>query len=356
MNILVVSARAAPSRLSDVNAFDVEDAIHDATGADLLVTGGDRSALRPSYDMLIVCGISFQAVGDLIARIEAEGRLPPAGRRIAYVLGGYGSAISRRPWPREIARWLIGNRRERLRRFDRLYIGIPDDLALIEATLRVPIRYLPMAANVLPVAAEPLASRADRPISVVAPGRQHGAIVDAICDRLNGSGSGELCLRYNAWDGSVNDLPRYRAMFWQILRRSRILMAFDHNYANPSRRTVLSHVGPRWFEAYAAGAVVAGRGPDTPEAAVLLDWPDAFIDVDDEPCRAADEVAALLADEDRLRAASRRNLAEVHARHDWRHRLDALLQAEGLERPARLDAQLRQLASRAQELRAASRA
>lgn len=351
MRILIASSRAAPRLLSDVNAYDFEDAVLDATGADLLLAGGDRSALRPAYDLAIVAGISFRAVADHVARIEAEGGLPPAGRRIAYVLGGYGSAVvPRGRRMRQLLRWMSGNWPGRFRGFDCLYLGIPDDAADIAAALGVPTRYLPMAANVLPVQAEPFRNRADRPIAVVAPGRQHDTIADAICDRLNRPDSRELALRYSPWAGSLNDLPRYRAMFWQILRQSRVLMAFDHNYANPSGREVLSHVGPRWFEAYAAGAVVAGRGPDTPEAAALLGWTDACIEVPDAPATAADQIAALLADEDRLRAASRRNLAEVHARHDWRHRLARLLEVEGLAPPDRLAEQLQSLRARAEAL------
>ncbi len=357
MRILIVSSRSAPRLLSDVNAFDFEDAVLDAAGADLLVPGGDQSALAPRYDLIIVTGISFRAVADLTRRIEAEGGLPDAGRRIAYVLGGYGSAvIAQGRRMRQIARWLSGNWPGRFRRFDCVYLGIPDEAEPIGTALGVPIRYLPMAANVLPVQARPFHSRADRPIAVVAPGRQHGAIVDAICDRLNHPGSDDLALRYNPFDSSLQALPRYRAMFWQILRQSRVLMAFDHNYANPARREVLSHVGPRWFEAYAAGTVVAGRGPDTAEAATLLDWPDAYIEIADDPQAAAQQVAELLADEARLRAASRRNLAEVHARHDWRHRLDMLLQMEGLQSPAALQAQLQQLHTRAEALRASAEA
>ena len=352
MNILVLSSRSAPGHLADVNAYDFEDSVIDGAGADLHVIGGDRTALKPAYDLLIVCGISFHSVLDLVERVEAKGPLPPTGRRLAYVLGAYGHVVRQSKSPlHRLVRRLTGDRLRKFRLFDCVYLGIPDYAVDIETALGVPTRYLPMAANVLPVQARPYCSREDRPISVSAPGRQHAGIVNAICDRLNRPESTELALRFDAWTGSLNDLPRYRAMFWQVLRMSRVLMAFDHVYANPTGRNVLSHVGPRWFEALAAGTVVAGRGPATEEAGALLNWPDAFIDVDADPQTAAEEIAALVADEDRLRAASRRNLVEMHARHDWRHRLSSILEIEGFDRPARLHGQLQVLEAQAETLR-----
>jgi hypothetical protein len=352
MKLLVLSGRSAVSHLADACAHDFEDAIVDGTSADLHVPGGDRSSLQPRYDLMIVCGISFSSVIDLVERVEAEGPLPPAGKRIAYVFGAYGRDVRR---GRNPLRRLFRDKRNRFRMFDRVYLGIPYDAEEIAAALDVPTRYLPMAANVMAVQARPFASRADRPIAVNAFGRQHDGIMNAICDRLNRPGTGELVYRTNLLDGSrAHDLPRYRDMFWQLLRMSRVSMAFDHFFANPLGHAQHSYVGPRWFEALAAGTVVAGRGPDTDEARALLNWPGALVELDSDPEVAADEMAGLLADEDRIRTMSRRNLAEMHARHDWRHRLADLLEVEGLQVPAPLAAQLETLDREAVALRESS--
>lgn len=349
MKLLVLSARSTISHVAAACAHDFEDAIVDGAGADLYVPGGDRASLQPKYDLMIVCGISFNSVLDLVERVQAEGSLPPADKRIAYVFGAYGKVV--RPGRNPLRR-LFSDRKAKFRIFDRVYLGIPYDAEEIADALNVPTRYLPMAANVMAVQAQPFVSRADRPISINAFGRQHDGIMNAICDRLNRPGTGELVYRTNFLDGSrAYDLPRYRDMFWQLLRMSRVSMAFDHFFANPSGHAQHSYVGPRWFEALAAGTIVAGRGPDTDEARALLDWPGALVELNSDPEAATEEIAGLLSDEDQIRAISRRNLAEMHAHHDWRHRLYDLLREEGFPVLPRLNAQLAALERKSSALR-----
>jgi hypothetical protein len=350
MKLLVLSARSTVSHVAEACAHDFEDSIVDGTGADLYVAGGDRSLLQPMYDLMIVCGISFGSILDLVERVEAEGPLPPAGKRVAYVFGAYGKNVRQ---GRNPLRRLFKDRKDKFRVFDRIYLGIPYDSEEIADALKVPTRYLPMAANVMAVQARPFATRVDRPIAINAFGRQHEGIMNAICDRLNTPNTGELVYRTNLLDGSsAHDLPRYRAMFWQVSRMSRVSMAFDHFFANPFGRAQHSYVGPRWFEALAAGSIVAGRGPDTAAARALLNWPSALVELDSDPETAADEIEGLLSDEDQIRAMSRRNLAEMNASHDWRHRFADLLEVEGFPVPPRLDAQLAALEKNASALRA----
>lgn len=142
---------------------------------------------------------------------------------------------------------------------------------------------------------------------------------------------------------------RYLPMFWQLLRRSRVSVAFDHFFANEGSAQI-SYVGPRRFEALAAGTVVLGKAPPSADRALLLDWPDAAIDLSDDPAAATDELVALLEDEPRLAAASRRNIVEMARRHDWSHRLAEMLRVEGLGLPDRLVAHIGTLEARAAAL------
>ena len=84
----------------------------------------------------------------------------------------------------------------------------------------------------------------------------------------------------------------------------------------------------------------------------MLDWEDALVDFSADPQVAADEFEALLADEERIRRASRRNLVQMHRHHDWGHRVAEVLTGEGLEFPEPLRAHLARLEARASELEA----
>lgn len=349
MKTLVLSNRRLCAPLAHACAHDFEDAIVDALDADILVPWEERSHLAPRYDLLVVCAVSFTEMLDLIRRGQAMGGLPPIGRKVGYLFGAYGKLVRKGRIP---IRRLFKDWRKEYRFLDRLYLGIPYDAEQISRDLGLPTSYLPMAANVLGANAKPFGDRKDRPLAINAFGRQHDGIMDAICDRLNRAGSTELVYRTNLVDpGDALDLPRYRAMFWQLLRMSRVSMAFDHFVANPRGSAQHSYVGPRWFEALAAGTVIAGRGPATDEAKALLDWPDAMVDVSLDPEAAAGELEALIADDDRLRQASQRNLAEMNARHDWRHRLDSILREEGLDRPEKLAERLSTLTERSAQIR-----
>jgi hypothetical protein len=200
-----------------------------------------------------------------------------------------------------------------------------------------------MAANVLGAAAQPYDSAVDRPIALNAFGRQKTDILNAICDRLNRPGGAELVYYTNfVKPGEAVDIGRYRDMFWHLLRKSRFSAAFDHFFANEGGAR-LSYVGPRWFEALAAGTVVIGRAPATADRDRLLDWPDAAIDLSADPASATEEFLALLADDARIRAASRENLVQMSRRHDWGHRLADILEIEGLGQPEPLRRHLEKL-------------
>jgi hypothetical protein len=347
MKTLIISGRGRHHHLSDACAYDAENAFADGLDADILTSDTDIGSLEARYDLALVVGISYPRIEDSLERLLPQVRSRIDGPVLGYLFGAYGSnSVNRNPLKR-----LLGRRRSIFSRLDRLYLGIEDHAALISDRLGIGTTYLPMAANVLHVAAKPYVSRDDRPISVNAFGRQKRDIMNAFCDRLNGPESGELIYYSNLLQISyAADLWRYRDMFWQLLRRSRISVAFDHFFANEGGAQ-LSYVGPRWFESLAAGTVLIGRAPDTPDRARLLDWTDAAIDLSAVPETATDELLALLADDARIAEASRENLVQMSLRHDWGHRLADMLDAQGLAHPESLTRRLARLSDNAETLR-----
>ncbi len=353
MRVLLVSGREDFRFLFDACAYDLEDVIVASMDVDVATSTTDPATLADRYDLVIVVAVSFFRLHKIAKGLLKRHRHRAAGPVLAYVFGGYGkiAAQARTPLHRLIRNW-PGT----FSVFDRIYLGIGDDVAEIADHLGVKTAYLPMAANVLGAAARPYETRLDRPISVSAIGRQKRDIVSSFCDRLNRPDSDEIVYYTNLLSvGEAMDLARYRAMFWQMLRKSRISVSFDHFFTSPETAQ-MSYVGPRWFESLAAGTVIVGKAPPTEDRARMLDWQDAAIDLSADPEEATAELLALLADDDRLRAASRENLVQMSLRHDWAHRLAEIFETEGLAAPATLTARLDTLRGNAEGFRASASA
>ena len=172
-------------------------------------------------------------------------------------------------------------------------------------------------------------SRADRPLTVLAYGRQPAPLMDLLSRAFNARGSPALHLPYRPHQ-PIQDpgLPGASQDVLGAVRAIRLL-AGVRRLRRRSRggrrlRFPFSLVGQRWFEALAAGCVVAGRRPTGEEAAELLDWPDATLELPSQPEAAVAQLLEWLRDPDRLRAIALRNAAAARAKHDWRHRLETI--------------------------------
>lgn len=344
--VCVVSARRATSMLAQHCAEDFEVSIADATGAQMLAPLLDPSNSKTSADLAVFVALNFRDMEDLLASTALTANTTAVG----YVFGAYPRAVARRRNP--IAQWRSDLRRKAYTRLERLYLGISDGTTVIADRLGVPVSYLPMAANVLGVAAEPLSRSSERPIAVSAFGRQHVPTMQALADRFNRNGSRKLLYATNFMHTKgAADAARYRAMFWQILKLSRLSLAFDQVLAPNPGGGELSYVGPRWFESLAAGAVIAGWAPKSSDVGHLLDWTDSTIELPENPEGSVELVLELLDDMERLERASARNLSEMNRRHDWRHRLRDILKDLKLSETDRLSEQLGYLADRSVALR-----
>ena len=200
---------------------------------------------------------------------------------------------------------------------DHVFVPIGGDDARVRERFGV-------AASVLPLATDTQRARPPegqpRPIDVLAYGRLR-------FDHLTAMAEGALRAGFRFQDGIPHDphasLTQARDLFWSSLQRAQLSLAYDTLVPNCRGRPFdVSIVTPRWFEALASGCVLAGQGSDDSRA--LFDWDDAVIALPDPPAEAWDLVQGLLADPDRLAVIRARNLEQMAARHDWRHRIATL--------------------------------
>ena len=333
MSYLILSERGGRQALANACAHDLEDLAIDLLSADLLTPTSGTGHLKASYDGALIVSIGQQSMSDLLKALLPTVRDRINGPIMGYLFGAYGARVKN---TRHLFRSIIGPRRTPLSRLDCLFLGIRDDAEFIGHMLNVPTQYIPMAANMRRAAPRHYRPPAERPICIAAFGRQKDEIASAFNARFNSADSDQLFLSMSFLDVQKSAmLSEYRRFFWHSLRNSRLSTAFDHFYTSPDTAK-LSYVGPRWFESLAAGTVVIGRAPTTPDRAELLDWEDALIELDDDPAAATEQAADLLTQEERLDAISRRNLGQMYRRHDWGHRLVHMLNHLGQPEPARL--------------------
>jgi Glycosyl transferases group 1 len=135
-----------------------------------------------------------------------------------------------------------------------------------------------------------------------------------------------------------------RPMMLKLLQRSKLSLAF-HLGMEPEtdRPRAATFVTSRWFESLATGCLVVGKRPPGKMAKELFCWPDALIELPDNPVDASAAIVDLAANVGFLRKTRARNVVEMIRRHDWRYRIREIYQHFDLQLPAPLIEQLASL-------------
>jgi hypothetical protein len=145
---------------------------------------------------------------------------------------------------------------------------------------------------------------------------------------------------------------RERPMLLKLLQRSNISLAF-HLLVEPAsdRPKSPNFVTSRWFESLASGCIIVGKRPPGAMANELFSWPNALIELPDEPDKAVAMIQNLASDARFVQTTRRRNIIEMLERHDWRYRLRDIYEHFHLELPDLLAHELSSLNARTQSLR-----
>ena len=228
---------------------------------------------------------------------------------------------------------------------DFIFGGIEENIIPIAEIFNdVSLRYAPMAVDIMKINA----GKQERTIDVSGFGRQEVHISNCLADTFNQPGSERFYYHTNWLAASgLSDRQRYRDMFWHILRRSKLSLSFDTLYWNPGNRSPNSYVNPRWYESLGAGTVVVGQRPTCDNVDELLDWEDSTINLPEEPEQAVEAIIKLLDEPDKIEEISKRNLVNMHRKHDWRYRIKSMFSAMSLPIPDRLNDQISELQKRA---------
>lgn len=282
--------------------------------------------LNPAQGDLFVACLSINNVVGLFGR--AKGWHRPFRRVFCYVFDAW---VSEYEVTKSALRHRVSRYSRVIRQLDHLFVSNPDSVAQYEAVYRIPVTYVPLAADVLQFGS----MQPHRPITVNAYGRQHPPHVEILSRAFNSNRSSRaLHHTDHTAIGAVFSLPQHRAHFWKLLSMSCITLAYDPVAVDPgSRRFPFSFIGQRWFEGLAAGCVVVGIRPNCDEAARLLHWEDATLEAPHEPEGFLQFVDELLADRARLARIRVANYRQMLLEHDWGYRVAEMLAALGVDAP-----------------------
>lgn len=332
MKIVVASAGHAAPHAGWAAIDELADLLVHYLGATLItprradngwarrLLGGSSSSWQPldcaGGDVLIVVAHAPQDLSMIDAIANCRGKF---GRIFGWVTDSYFTAG-------------FG---QALERYDAITVTAHEDMAHPQARHGVAVHQVYQGIDGLAWAPP---SGAERAIDLIGFGRMPPSYHTHFAARFHPASSRHLYLHSPLGHVTGPSVHLERGMLFKLLHRSRISLAF-HLFVEPQgQRPRSMMVTSRWLESLLAGCVVAGKRPVSRMADDMLCWNGATVDLADDPHEAGDQLALLLAHDDRLHVQRRRNVREVLLRHDWRHRIVELCGHFKLEVPSALRA------------------
>lgn len=340
--IAIVSARSTLSAPSQLCAYEFEHVLSVMLSAPIIPVMTDTASATDTsagFDRLIYVAMSYWQLSRMIERSAALRRR--SGTCQAYVFDAFHRYLRRWvdqfPTPLRPAARRIRHELRTLNALSHVFVPTAPLLNEQEEFLNVTHVYLPIGVDAVRFGS----ARADRTIDINAYGRQPRALTDLLSDRLNiHDGNRRFHHTDHIAQITLSDPERHRALFWRTLTDSRIALAYNPEATGDAGRFDCPFVGQRWYESIAAGCAVMGRKPITAEVDRLFDWPEALIELPDDPEAAMADILTLADDKPRLTAISKRNHQAALNRHDWRHRVAAMAYVLEIEPDARFAAEL----------------
>jgi glycosyl transferase family 1 len=362
-SVLVLSMR----RLSDLVAYclqyEFEDVVAEVTGADRVDAGG-REALersRRAYRLARAATGSprvaracmprpptvplerdyelFLPVFNHVHELFALAAVPGWRRRCRRA-----ACFINEAWAHTLPGYLL----ELLAEFDHVFLGVRNCVDEVAAVTGRPCSYLPFAVDVLRFT--PLPGGPSRVVDVCNIGRRSAATHDALLSLARERG---LFYYYDTVAASgadrrqrtfrVDDAREHRLLLAGLLRRSRYFIANRGRVNEPEFTRGHDEISSRFYEGAAAGTVMLGEAPRTPEFERQFGWPDAVIPLPFDSPDVGRVLAALDEDPARLLRIRRDGARQAALRHDWVHRLRTVFDTLGLSPTEDMDARGRRL-------------
>ena len=259
-----------------------------------------------------------------------------ASRRVAWIV---------ELWTPQLTR--VADYLRQLSDFDLIVVSNRAVVPAVRAITGVRCVYLPMAVDADRYA-PPRPGTPPRTVDVASWGRRfsgtHAPLVRALSEgRLNYV----FDTVRGAWE--VTDHVEHRLAQAALLQRTRYSVVYRIN-DEPGRIDKTGgeeSLTNRYFEALAAGTVMLGTAPATPEWSEAFPWKDAVVTIPAPDPGIVDLIEELDRDPERLERARRAAVSTFLHRHDWAHRWRDVLALVGMDEHPLLAERLARLEERA---------
>ena len=292
---------------------EMENALISQYGAHMVDLAGPIPAGNLSDTVAIFTAISFKSITphlDLFVALRSRGATLVVYIYDSWEAGHFFYNRNRRLKSRLFSKYRISGF------CDWLAVPFVQSVAEFAAEDRDKIVHVPLGVDSTLVDG----TNADRPFTVLAYGRQPNDITTVFSEALNAPGTPFFMHHTDHIQvGDIHNYLTHRRHFWKIAEKSAVALAYDPKQTH-GHRFPYSIIGQRWFESLAAGCAVVGLRPTTPEADVLLDWPESTIEAPGSAQETLSLVLDLAGDARRLSEIRERNVAQIRERHDWRVR------------------------------------
>ena len=214
--------------------------------------------------------------------------------------------------------------------YDAITVTAHDDVDYPKSRFGIPVFQLYQGTDCLTWA--PREQRV-REIDLIGFGRIPPSYHSSFTKRFHPANSPYLYLHSPLGNLSGPSVHLERGMLFKLLHRTRISLAF-HLFVEPQNQRPRSMmVTSRWLESLLSGCIVVGKRPVSRMADEMLFWPDATVELSEEPQTASDELVTLLLHNDMLEQQRRINIYQTLGHHDWRYRIEDLCRMFALPVP-----------------------
>jgi len=241
---------------------ELEQVLIDCLNANLIApkpNENNKHLLVLNNETLIICGLSLSQVIESMRRLNVD----RFEKIVVYIFDAFlGENI------RNVSQWKTKFSRfyRTLEKIDYLFVPFYESVSDFKERFSINTFYLPMASDVLKFGSRNI----NRPIDINGYGRQNKKHSDIFSCYFNEKNNGIYFHTDHFSISKINNFTAHRNYFWNLLRRSKIALAYDPVRVDPKNRFPFSFVAQRWFESLSAGCVILGNRPTSDDADKLL--------------------------------------------------------------------------------------
>ncbi len=182
-----------------------------------------------------------------------------------------------------------------------------------------------------------------RPLDLLVIGRRDPVLYDPIHLHFNSPDQDRISVDFQTRTVNFRAPAEQECqLLMNTYARAKLAFCFEPSRSHPRFRGY-SPMTERWPHAWASGCTIVGKPPTGRGAADQMDWPEATLELPDQPDDAIAYLQDILEDTEGLARRRVRNVAEAARRHDTRHRFLRLCETLDLSVPEKLTYGLQQL-------------